>query len=218
MNNTTMKKKWIEDVKAYIPVEWQFLSTMCHPKCETKYLDSVLIKLYQKHLPRKNGLWDVAPKWTEMFQWTSCPLKGVRAIILIMEPLQPSKSNKKGGGYKSTGYALGVKQENSDDSADISQISAVWNFLKILHKLFGKEFIEEDMKRKFQEGFGPEILSKKGILFLNMALTRGNGGKKRDTDIDIWMGYTIEVLREIGERNQDVLIFQFYNKKEIENF
>jgi hypothetical protein len=134
-----------------------------------------------------------------------------------MEPLQPSRSNKSGG-YKNTGYALGVKQENSDDSADISKISAVWNFLKILHKLFGKEFIEEDMKRKFQEGFSPEILSKKGILFLNMALTRGNDGENTNTDIDIWMDYTIEVLREIGERNEDVLIFQFYKKQKLENF
>jgi hypothetical protein len=86
-------------VKAYIPVEWQFLSTMRHPKNDMKHLDSVLIELYQKHLPRKNSLFDVAPKWTEMFQWTSCPLKDVRTIILIMEPLQPSRSNKSGG-YK----------------------------------------------------------------------------------------------------------------------
>jgi hypothetical protein len=90
--------------------------------------------------------------------------------------------------------------------------------LKILHKLFDKEFIEEDMKRKFQESFSPEILSKKGILFLNMALTRVNDGEKTNTDIDIWMDYTNEVLREINERNEDVLIFQFYKKQKLKNF
>ncbi len=83
------EEEWKKDVKALIPEDWQQLFTIRHPKNGTNLLDFVLSELYKKYEPRKNGSWNAAPEWTKMFSYTSCPLEYVRAVVLLMEPLQP---------------------------------------------------------------------------------------------------------------------------------
>jgi len=194
-------------VKKSIPENWTFLI-----KDENFDLENILNKLYDKYLPRKYGRWLASPKWTEIFRWASCPLDSIKAVILLMEPLQPLLT------YKSIGYALGVRRShNIDDDEKDESVPTVLKFFQILNEFLKLGVVEQRIKEVMKEGFNPEELSTKGILFLNVSLTRG---LEKDEEIfNMWWKLTSKVLEEVADRSiLKVPLFQFYNNPDIEKF
>jgi hypothetical protein len=194
-------------VKKSIPENWNFLI-----RDENFHFENILNKIFDKYLPRKYGRWLASPKWTEIFRWTSCPLDSINAVILLMEPLQPLLT------YKSIGYALGVRRSHNieDDEKDES-VPTVLKFFQILNKFSKLGVDEQRIKEVMEEGFNPEELSTKGILFLNVSLTRG---LEKDEEIfNMWWKLTSKVLEKVADRSiLKVPLFQFYNNPDIEKF
>lgn len=202
---------------------WDFVISILREK-------DVLRKLYDTYRPTNNGWWHGAPlKWTSIFNWLSCPLSSIRAIVLLMEPKLPYPAEPPGrpsAFYTSTGYALGVKGENltvngrsvpDSDAVDITNIPTVWNFIDILCFLFDFDDIHrEQLKERFHDGFHPEWLSQEGVLFLNVYWTRCRTGRKADHEL--WWSVTEKVLKKINELDDNIIVFQLYNNEKLSTF
>lgn len=203
MSNKVLElEEWKSEV--FKLIQWDFL---CKEENWRQPLDIILKILHEKYKPQKNGIWLAAPKWTELFNWTSCPPDSVRAVILLMEPLEPFKD------FESTGYALGVRRIRKSNHPCRTSL----NFLLILQEILQLPIYKNELKEIINNGIDLEGLSKKGILFLNMASTRGN--LEYDEIFDKWCGFTSEILKEISVRNsKKVLLFKLYHEQKLDIF
>lgn len=176
-------EKWIRELKNGIQGDW--LDFFTKNELLNSFLNSILTELHWKYQPKTDGNWSASPKWTEIFQWTSCPLHSIRAIIIMKEPQYPEHFHS----YHSTGY----------------------------QEVFSVDWNESALSEKYKAGHNPEQLSKKGVLFLNLSLTRGSAD---DSDFKVWWEFTKLMLKEIGKIvPQDVLLLKFcYNREHINSF
>ena len=82
--------QWKDNVKRTIHGTWK---EMIETDAKLAVvLESVLDDLHAKHKPSLTN-WSAAPNWLNMFKWTNCPANKIRAMFLLMEPLEPKKFN-----------------------------------------------------------------------------------------------------------------------------
>jgi len=199
---------WMSKVKKTIHEDWMdLIEDNDSIKC---WLDTALEDLHHKYNPRANGKWDANPRWTEMFNWTSCPVDDIQAMILLKGP-----SAGKNTDYEATGYGVGVRRKSQNNSwQKIDRIPTIWNMFKICNQVFRNPAKNLDIfKHHYRHGFNPKALSQKGILFLNMELTRRKEAEENDNDRYIWNDFILGILEAIPSKDIPIPVFQWYANK-----
>lgn len=210
------KSQWIREVKMIIPDDWMAILTREKPRLTIERLDNILSDLHNRYEPQAGGKWSAAPRWTEIFGWMSCPVNSIRAIVIHKEPISPIQTMY----FHSMGHAFGVRRSNPGE--DILILPTLWNLFRLLHKAFGKHWdtrTQKEICRKFKNGFDVERLSRNGILFLNLALTKGPYLVDEYYDVDMWSDFILRtVLTRAVHPGSRVPLLQFYNNSTLEFF